>query len=313
MGGFSEQCPPPPPPGRLIKARVNDMMCVVSSVSAVESLSSHLRLQVVVFRCIPMPRFPVGVLVLVHTVLGRVQRDTLDPFRRGARMVNGHTVGFAQQVCLLSFVLASVKQGDERLGFFSFLFHSSPVWGPRDCTGYVACTGGPTPRVWTPTTPPTNCWPEAPRGGGGGGLGGGVLGGALGGGGRPLSCGCTIWRSKHGRFDRTTAFSGAKRLNLRAARAPRRVLPHRASGAFGAHGLLRPVPLTTNCWPLVLVHTALGRVQRDTLDPFLRGARMVNGHTVGVALQVCLLSRPLCWPVSNTETNGVPSSHTTPG
>ena len=29
-------------------------------------------------------------------------------------------------------------------------------------------TGGATPRFWTPTTPPTNCWPEAPWGGGGG-------------------------------------------------------------------------------------------------------------------------------------------------
>ena len=29
--------------------------------------------------------------------------------------------------------------------------------------------GGATPRFWTPTTPPTNCWPEAPWGGGGGG------------------------------------------------------------------------------------------------------------------------------------------------
>ena len=32
--------------------------------------------------------------------------------------------------------------------------------------------GGATPRFWTPTTPPTNCWPEAPPGGGGGGIGG---------------------------------------------------------------------------------------------------------------------------------------------
>ena len=31
--------------------------------------------------------------------------------------------------------------------------------------------GGATPRFWTPTTPPTNCWPEAPWGGGGGGRG----------------------------------------------------------------------------------------------------------------------------------------------
>ena len=30
-------------------------------------------------------------------------------------------------------------------------------------------TGGATPRFWTPTTPPTDCWPEAPWGGGGGG------------------------------------------------------------------------------------------------------------------------------------------------
>ena len=29
--------------------------------------------------------------------------------------------------------------------------------------------GGATPRFWTPTTPPTHCWPEAPCGGGGGG------------------------------------------------------------------------------------------------------------------------------------------------
>ena len=29
--------------------------------------------------------------------------------------------------------------------------------------------GGATPRFWTPTTPPTNCRPEAPWGGGGGG------------------------------------------------------------------------------------------------------------------------------------------------
>ena len=31
--------------------------------------------------------------------------------------------------------------------------------------------GGAIPRFWTPTTPPTNCWPEAPEGGGG--MGGG--------------------------------------------------------------------------------------------------------------------------------------------
>ena len=35
---------------------------------------------------------------------------------------------------------------------------------------------GATPRFWVPTTPPTNCWPEAP-------LGGGILGGAPWGGG----------------------------------------------------------------------------------------------------------------------------------
>ena len=32
--------------------------------------------------------------------------------------------------------------------------------------------GGATPRLWTPTTSPTNCWPEA----WGGGIGGGVQG-----------------------------------------------------------------------------------------------------------------------------------------
>ena len=37
--------------------------------------------------------------------------------------------------------------------------------------------GGATPRFCTPTTPPTNCWPEAPWGeGGGGGIGGGGSG-----------------------------------------------------------------------------------------------------------------------------------------
>ena len=65
--------------------------------------------------------------------------------------------------------------------------------------------GGATPRFWTPTTPPTNCWPEAPGGGGGGGghwrggfkegqiwggvgiggAGGGLQEGRLGGGGGP--------------------------------------------------------------------------------------------------------------------------------
>ena len=33
----------------------------------------------------------------------------------------------------------------------------------------MCAPGGATPRFWTPTTPPTNCWPEAPWGGGGGG------------------------------------------------------------------------------------------------------------------------------------------------
>ena len=43
--------------------------------------------------------------------------------------------------------------------------------------------GGATPRFWTPTTPPTNCWPEAPwGGGGGGGLEGGFREGRMGGG-----------------------------------------------------------------------------------------------------------------------------------
>ena len=42
-------------------------------------------------------------------------------------------------------------------------------------------TGGATPRFWTPTTPPTNCWLEAPWGGGGA-LEGGGSGRANGGG-----------------------------------------------------------------------------------------------------------------------------------
>ena len=35
---------------------------------------------------------------------------------------------------------------------------------------------------WTPTTPPTDYWPESPWGGGGGGIGGGVRQGRMGGG-----------------------------------------------------------------------------------------------------------------------------------
>ena len=51
----------------------------------------------------------------------------------------------------------------------------NPVQSCR--TEFVQHTGGATPRFWTPTTPPTNCWPEAPWGGGGGG--GGDLSGGL--------------------------------------------------------------------------------------------------------------------------------------
>ena len=45
------------------------------------------------------------------------------------------------------------------------------AWSPTD--RYKPCwgRGGATPRFWTPTTPPTNCWPEVPWGGGGGGGG----------------------------------------------------------------------------------------------------------------------------------------------
>ena len=86
--------------------------------------------------------------------------------------------------------------------------HNIPTHSPQ--SGYHGVTevaettnpggGGATPRFWTPTTPPTNCWPEAPCGGGGGGLregrlGGGGLGGAIwgvGGGGAqaPLTSPC---------------------------------------------------------------------------------------------------------------------------
>ena len=59
---------------------------------------------------------------------------------------------------------------------------------PPEHGGGVRGGGGGTPRFWTPTTPPTNCWPEATWGGGGsgggvqGGANGGRLGGAWGGG-----------------------------------------------------------------------------------------------------------------------------------
>ena len=39
----------------------------------------------------------------------------------------------------------------------------------RGGAGRGGAPGGATPRFWTPTTPPTNCRPEAPWGGGGGG------------------------------------------------------------------------------------------------------------------------------------------------
>ena len=45
--------------------------------------------------------------------------------------------------------------------------------------GHSTGGGGATPQFWTPTTPPTNCWPEAPWGGGGGGGGGGHLRGGF--------------------------------------------------------------------------------------------------------------------------------------
>ena len=61
--------------------------------------------------------------------------------------------------------------------------------GPNTRTQLVS-PGGLAPRVWTPTTPHTNCWPEAPLGGEGGlvgvgsgrgnGVGGGVHEGRLG-------------------------------------------------------------------------------------------------------------------------------------
>ena len=40
---------------------------------------------------------------------------------------------------------------------------------PHRCLCGFTTRGGATPWFWTPTTPPTNCWPEAPWGGGGGG------------------------------------------------------------------------------------------------------------------------------------------------
>ena len=39
--------------------------------------------------------------------------------------------------------------------------------GETDPAGVAYTRGGATPRFWTPTTPPTECWPEAPGEGGG--------------------------------------------------------------------------------------------------------------------------------------------------
>ena len=76
--------------------------------------------------------------------------------------------------------------------------------------------GGATPRFWTPTTPPTNCWPEAPWGGGGGGGhgrgGGGMAGGGQGG-------------ANGGGGSRRVGWGG------------------------GPGGAMRATPLATNCWP----------------------------------------------------------------
>ena len=72
------------------------------------------------------------------------------------------------------------------------------AWDPWT-SGTVPSPGGATPRFWTPTTRPTNCWPEAPWGGGGGGGSegggfregewGGGIGGAGGGGSRRVGGG----------------------------------------------------------------------------------------------------------------------------
>ena len=88
-------------------------------------------------------------------------------------------------------------------GVISFLYSAakatpsgSPLYSSHHPTSFKQNTtcvrhagtpggGGATPRFWTPTTPPTKCWPEAPWGGGGGrgGGGGGGGGGGIGGGG----------------------------------------------------------------------------------------------------------------------------------
>ena len=61
-----------------------------------------------------------------------------------------------------------------------YFYYDFPTFNPQ-VHHYPQNTGGATPRFWTPTTPPTSCWSEAPFGGGGG-IAGGVHSGRMGGG-----------------------------------------------------------------------------------------------------------------------------------
>ena len=63
--------------------------------------------------------------------------------------------------------------------FENFIFSHNEIWiqggGGGGCSVLLRLSavlpggggGGATPRFWTPTTAPTDCWPEAPWGGGG--------------------------------------------------------------------------------------------------------------------------------------------------
>ena len=74
-------------------------------------------------------------------------------------------------------------------------------------------TGGAIPRFWTPTTPPTNCWPEAP---GGGGIGGGVQEGANGGPSGRVGWGGEVQAGQFGVLGRGRGGTGSPYLPLPA-------------------------------------------------------------------------------------------------
>ena len=74
-------------------------------------------------------------------------------------------------------VMKAWGSGDEKVvaKTFELLFNA----GRSEDEARDPDPGVATPRFWTPTTPPTNCWPEARGGGGGGGGGGHGRGGVV--------------------------------------------------------------------------------------------------------------------------------------